>query len=682
MAPRGRDATIAEALLREAGTASLLCRSVAEVHEALSDQTTCAVFTEEALGDADIGRFCAWIAAQPPWSDLPVLVLVDQGGGLERNPVAARMSEMLGNVTFLERPFHPTTFISVARTALKARERQFEARARLHELHENEERLSVALLAGQLCTWELRPEGHFVSVSGGCKALFGHEDHVPWGLALLRAGLDRADRRRIVAAIATSLATGQDFAAETRATWPDGSEHWLDLRARVVADGQDGGAHMIGVVSDISERKQAEASLRRLNETLEQRVRQRTADLQTAHQIVLEQMSERHRAEEQLRQVQKIETIGQLTGGVAHDFNNLLMAVLGNLQLLRKRLPDDARLLRLLDGAVQGARRGAVLTQRLLAFARRQDLQPSPVDLVALVGGMRDLLAQSAGPGIEIVIDLPDHAPRVLADQNQIESALLNLVINARDASVAGGIIAIGLLVAEQPEASDLQSGAYVAITVRDTGTGMDADTLARAIEPFFSTKEIGKGTGLGLSMVHGLAVQLHGALRLTSAPGQGTQADLWLPVAVGPLSAIAPPTPGERIGPPAGARILVVDDDPLVSASTVLMLEDLGHSVIETGSASEALVVLRGQAAVDLMITDYAMPRMTGLDLARAARTVRPGLQVLLATGHADLPAGEGTDLPRLSKPYSQEQLSEQITGLLSPERDHDRQPTDVTDD
>jgi signal transduction histidine kinase len=485
----------------------------------------------------------------------------------------------------------------------------------------------------------------------------------------LHASLHSLDHVRVVEMLAATLATARDHAVECRAIWPDGSEHWLDLRARALVTGTGNTARLVGVVSDISERKLAEASLRRLNETLEQRVRQRTADLQMAHQVVLEQMAERHRAEEQLRQVQKIETIGQLTGGVAHDFNNLLMAVLGNLQLLRKRLPEDARLVRLLDGAVQGARRGAVLTQRLLAFARRQDLQPSPVDLVALVRGMRDLMQQSVGPDIEIAIELPGSAPAVLADQNQIESALLNLVINARDAMPSGGTIAIGLRQCDHAQADDLQAGSYVAITVRDTGTGMDPETLKRAIEPFFSTKELGKGTGLGLSMVHGLAVQLKGALRLSSAPDIGTAAELWLPVVVGPVLALGT-APLEPSACSPAARILLVDDDPLVSASTVVMLEDLGHAVTEVASGTEAMAVLRSDAAIDLMITDYAMPRMTGLDLARAARATRPGLLVLLTTGYADRPDGEGTDLPRLSKPYSQEQLSAQIAALLATDR------------
>jgi len=364
--------------------------------------------------------------------------------------------------------------------------------------------------------------------------------------------------------------------------------------------------------------------------------------------------------------MQKLESIGQLTGGVAHDFNNLLTAVLGNLELLRKRVPGDPATDRLIDGAVQGAQRGAALTQRLLAFARRQALEPKPVDLAELVRGMGELLRRSIGPAVHMQLDLPAALPPAQADANQIELALLNLAVNARDAMPDGGKLTIALAVSETGNAPDLAAGRYVGLIVSDSGVGMDGETLKRAIEPFFSTKEVGKGTGLGLSMIHGLALQLEGTLRLFSEPGRGTRAELWLPVAHGhaPMQA-SQPAISEQINK-RRATLLFVDDDVLIGLSTASLLEDLGHVVIKAGSGADALEVLRTDQIVDLMITDYAMPGMSGLQLAEQARSLRPDLPILLATGYADVPAHAALELPRLSKPYLQRQLAEQITALL----------------
>ncbi|MBX9595206.1 MAG: response regulator [Roseomonas sp.] len=380
-------------------------------------------------------------------------------------------------------------------------------------------------------------------------------------------------------------------------------------------------------------------------------------------------LTELKAAEARLREAQKMETLGQLTGGVAHDFNNLLMAVLGNLALLRKRLPEDPRILRLLDGALQGAERGAALTQRLLAFARRQELRPAPVDLAALVRGMTGLLERSIGPGVRMEAELPPGLPATMVDANQLELALLNLAVNARDAMPGGGTLAVRLDEAQAPSPGappGLAPGAYLRLGVRDTGTGMDAATLARAVEPFFTTKGAGRGSGLGLSMVQGLAQQSGGGLALTSSPGAGTLAEIWLPRA---NQAAAPPRPPAsdalpRIDP---RRVLVVDDDPLVAAGTALMLEDLGHAALVAGSAREAIDILDRDDAIDLVLTDYAMPDMNGLDLAGQLRRDRPALKVALATGHAELPATETAWLPRINKPYGQQDLARLVARLTS---------------
>jgi signal transduction histidine kinase/CheY-like chemotaxis protein len=539
LAPTGRDATLTMSLLAEAGVCGHVCAGLGGLCEELACGAGLAIVADEALRHADLEPLAGFLETQPAWSDLPIILLTRGGIGAERNPAALRLAQRLGNVSFLERPFHPATLGSLVRAALRARRRQYEAGLRLEELSVREQQLQAALNA----------------------------------------------------------------------------------------------------LSD-------------LTRTLEQRVTERTHELM--------------KAQEQLLQSQKMESVGQLTGGIAHDFNNLLMAVMGNLEILRKRVPEEPGLRRLIDGAVQGAQRGASLTQRMLAFARQQDLKTTAADLGALVGGMEELLVRSLGPHIDLHLHVEPDLPPAQVDANQLELALLNLAINARDAMPDGGLIDIRVDQRHSDGGDQLRPGNYLRVQLADTGVGMDAATLGRAVEPFFSTKPPGKGTGLGLSMTHGLAVQLGGRLELSSERGVGTVATLWLPMASQPAAAVAheaAPAPANR-----SATILVVDDDPLIAMSTVDMLEDLGHVVIEANSGERALEILDGGRQVDIVMTDQAMPGMTGMQLAEIVRSKRPHLPVLLATGYADLPAGQLANLPRLSKPYQQSQLQAQIEKLLDP--------------
>ncbi len=369
-------------------------------------------------------------------------------------------------------------------------------------------------------------------------------------------------------------------------------------------------------------------------------------------------------AREALFQAQKMEAIGQLTGGVAHDFNNLLMAILGSLELVQKRLPDDPVASRLINNAIMGAQRGASLTQRMLAFARRQDLKLEPVDAAALVRGMADLLERSLGPPINVDIRFARDLPAVQSDPAQLESAILNLALNARDAMPDGGLITItGVAVTVgDGETLGLERGDYLRLSVSDTGEGMDEATLARATEPFFTSKGVGKGTGLGLSMVHGVVQQSGGALRLSSQPGEGTQIDMFLPLAASGAWAPAA-VAGKALAGEAGPfRVLVVDDDSLVLMNSAAMLEDLGHTVSQAPSAAKALAVLRADPAIDLIVTDQAMPGMTGLQLAEIVRTERPHIPIILATGYAELPAGVDIAMTRLAKPFALADLAAAI--------------------
>ena len=384
-------------------------------------------------------------------------------------------------------------------------------------------------------------------------------------------------------------------------------------------------------------------------------------------------ITERKKAQEELEktreallQSQKMEAIGQLTGGVAHDFNNLLMVVLGSLELMRKRLPDDPKLNALLENAVQGAQRGSVLTQRMLAFARRQELKQEAIDIPDLVRGMTDLLQRSLGPSVSIETHFPLLLKPVQTDANQLEMALLNLTVNARDAMPDGGQIVLAAREENIParHRSGLKPGSYIRMSVTDTGVGMDEATLQRAMEPFFTTKGPGKGTGLGLSMVHGLAEQSGGRFMLQSVAGKGTTAELWLPVASADPHAIdQTPRMSDRKDP-GPLIVVVVDDDALVLANTIAMLEDLDHTAFAASSGKEALDILRREDSVDLVITDQAMPNMTGLQLATTIKAEWPKLSVILASGYAEIPP-EARDVTKLAKPFMQEELANKLAKI-----------------
>lgn len=377
----------------------------------------------------------------------------------------------------------------------------------------------------------------------------------------------------------------------------------------------------------------------------------------------VERREELERAQDALRQAQKMESLGQLTGGVAHDFNNLLTPIIGSLDLVRRSHNASERDHRLLGAALESAERARTLVQRLLAFARRQPLQPGPVDLAGLIHGMSDLIASTSGPQIKVSVDVADGLPPALADANQLEMAILNLSVNARDAMPAGGRLTLSAssenIVAGHR--SELPPGRYVRLAVADSGEGMDDETMGRAIEPFFSTKGIGKGTGLGLSMVHGLISQLGGVMLLSSKPGLGTLVELFLPIAPSPAAATDARASASLEG--AAGMVLLVDDESLVRTATSELLRDLGYQVVEAESGREALDYLAGNR-VDFLVTDHLMPGMTGTDLVRTVREAHPGVRTLIVSGYADL-EGISPDLPRLAKPFRQEELADSLARL-----------------
>ena len=423
-------------------------------------------------------------------------------------------------------------------------------------------------------------------------------------------------------ALESARTTGR-FAKEGWRLRKDGSRFWASVVIDPVLDDDGKLVGFAKVTRDITERLAAEQTLEKTREAL--------------------------------FQSQKMEAIGQLTGGMAHDFNNLLAAALGSLELMERRLPKgDARLKALHENAVAALKRGSSLTQRMLAFARRQDLKSGAIDLRALVEGMSDLLQRSLGPSVILENRVARSLPRVNADANQVEMALLNLTMNARDAMPNGGAIVLdGHL---QHEASE-----FVCLSVTDQGTGMDEESLKKAIEPFYTTKGVGRGTGLGLSMVQGLAEQSGGFFKLYSKKGAGTRAEIHLPVAPRDTEEIVKPEKQDRAAA-TKMRVLAVDDDPLVLLNTIAMLEELGHEPVEATSGAKALDILSRDEKIDLVVTDQAMPHMTGLELVESLREKWPQLRVVIATGYAELPSGSGASFTKLAKPFGQNDLARAI--------------------
>jgi len=520
-------------------------------------------------------------------------------------------------------------------------------------LRDSEERLRLAVTNAEVGFWDVDVVNDVLIWPARTKAMFGISPDVPVTMQDFYDGLHPDDR----AATSEAYAAAADPAR--RALYDvdyrtigkeDGVVRWVAAKGRGVFDDRGRCLRVAGTAVDITPRKVAEEALRELNSTLEARVERAVA--------------EREAAQAALRQSQKMEAMGQLTGGVAHDFNNLLTPIVGALDMLQRKGLGGEREQRLIDGAAKSADRAKTLVQRLLAFARRQPLQAVAVDIAKLVHGMGDLVSSTTGPQIKVVVEASDDLPAAQADPNQLEMAILNLAVNARDAMPEGGTLRISAQrgAVSGGERPGLRAGDYIRLSVADTGVGMDEATVARAIEPFFSTKGIGKGTGLGLSMVHGLASQLGGALTIQSAPGLGTNIELWLP-----LSGVAPDAAHltrETVSVTRAGSALLVDDEELVRISIADMLSDLGYDVTEASSGEEALRIINGGAHFDLLVTDHLMPGMTGTDLAAAIRAVRPDTSVLLVSGYAEN-EGIAPDLPRLTKPFRKDELATSLMQL-----------------
>jgi len=397
---------------------------------------------------------------------------------------------------------------------------------------------------------------------------------------------------------------------------------------------------------------------------------ERTRELTAANTRLETEIAQRKVAEDQLHQALKMEAIGQLTGGIAHDFNNLLTAIVGHLEMAENRVGDDPRVIAPLQVALRAAERGATLTRHLLAFARRQHLDPAAVDVPMVVDGVEKILEQTIGPNIRLAIGSGADLPPAWIDPNQLELAILNLALNARDAMPTGGTLRIN---AEHRRAeignspADLPVGDYVIVSVSDTGTGMNQETMARAFEPFFTTKEVGRGSGLGLSIVHGFAAQSGGSVHITSSLDQGTQVDLWLPRAECEAIKCGDLEPDQSVAEPSQARILVCDDDADVRGFVAAFLRDRGDTVWEAENPALAFEILERERPIDLLLADYAMPQMNGLVVIDRAQARQHGVKVLLMSGHADiLHAGGACGIPLLAKPFKVAELRRRIAEIL----------------
>lgn len=795
-APMGRDAQIAAQILHEANVATTVCQDIDCFVADLQQGAGFAVVTEDALVGANLKPLYEWIGSQPFWSDLPFLVLTVHGGGVERNPMAQRLLETLGNATFLERPFHPTTFVSLARTAARSRLRQYKARDDQQAISESEARLRFALEAGRLGSWQFEVNTQTLTCSDICKSHYGQAADEPFGYGDLLTCIHPEDRQGMVSAVQAAIEGSRDYRIAYRNIWPDGSLHWVEVQGhKLVAP--NGDITLLGVSADITERIRAERKLRAselryrtLTEALPQlvwtcledgrcdylssqwvdytgvgpeeqlglqwvdrvvhpddreetrthwlgavedrhpydiefRIRRHDGvyrwfksrgipirdangkirswfgtctdiqDIVEAREILARNheelaalvaqrtlaleasMQERQRVEEELRQSQKMEAVGQLTGGLAHDFNNLIQVISGGLEIIRLGSPvaPNAMHEKIFEGMRRATERASQLTRQLLAFSRKQMLKPEEVQLESLITAMGELLDRSLRGDISVRTQFADDLWPVDVDPTQLELAIINIAVNARDAMPRGGVLTIGARNDEgvrtrHTDGTENLVG-FVRLSISDTGVGMEASTLARIFEPFYTTKEVGKGSGLGLPQVYGFAQQSGGNVVVESTPGQGTTVSLLLPRSLRPPKLTSDPCVptaeahhSPRVSPAEALRasVLLVEDDDEVAALTAEMLNQLGYNATRVSNAEAALGALANDRKIDVVFTDVMMPGgMSGAELASEIRNRRPELAVILTTGYDGdaVIAAKAQDLPLLRKPFRLDALS-----------------------
>ncbi|SOE70047.1 PAS domain S-box-containing protein [Burkholderia sp. D7] len=643
LAPRGRDADVVAEVLSKDGRNCLACMNAAMLNTELRGGAGTALIAEEALADSDMPQLFQWLGQQPTWSDFPLILLATKR--VERRPKhALDRLEMLGNVVVLERPLNAETLRRAVSSALRARLRQYEARRQLAERVEAQERLHLALAAGQLGSWELDVETCVLRSTEAFRKIYGHK-----GPALHYAQIVRLvhpdDREMRQRALDLCIDNNTNLTVEYRVIWPDGTVHWVQSRGHPMrAPGSVPGTtttRIIGVSLDVTDRHEVNEKIlasqlvvERLNDTLESRIAERTHELASVNDRLMKEIHERAKVQAVLVQAQKMEALGQLTGGIAHDFNNLLNVIMGNAELIT-RVSRDERVQTMAQTVKRATERGAKLTGQLLTFSRSSNLDLKAIDVISMLHGMRDMLTLSLGTGIHFGTRFDVKEAWTDADANQLELAVLNLAINARDAMPDGGLLTIRVSQRTAPDEA-VPSGQYVVIGVSDTGTGIAPELLSRVFDPFFTTKPVGKGTGLGLSQVYGIASQAGGTARIHSEPGEGTTVELWLPLRERVVAKAEVAGPGEEITG-AHERILVIEDDVDVRTFLVDCLKMLGYTVTEASHGRAGLDRLQTDDP-DLLMVDFAMPGTNGLEVIAEAKRSRPQLPVILATGYTDV--------------------------------------------
>ncbi|WP_312934236.1 ATP-binding protein [Pseudomonas sp.] len=638
----------------------------------LDENTGLVILTEESL-TGDVLSLGKALDLQPGWSEIPILLLASNNGrsGRDTEMARRRLPKSAGHVIVLERPLSSASLLSATAAAWRSRLRQFEMQENLTQLAEERSRLNILL--------ENIPVGVcFMDVHGASLVSNPlYRRYVPGGAmpstqpseALRWVGLDAQGRRLEphmypgARALRGDAATGVDFYHRQ----DEGQESWMRVSAVPLYDEKHAIIGAASVIVDINEEKQAALTLRRFNEELEIQVEARTRELNAAVEQLKAESEERARAEEQLRQSLKMEAVGQLTGGIAHDFNNMLTGVISALDLMKLRLLKGQLngVDRFMDAALASAQRAASLTHRLLAFSRRQSLDAKPTSVNQLIHALADLLQRSVTENITLKLELSSEDPWVFADANQLENAVLNLVINARDAMAEGGVITITTRI----EREGAEGGArHACIQVSDTGSGISKEYLDKVTEPFFTTKPIGQGTGLGLSMVYGFANQSHGRLAIDSTVGVGTTVSICLPehgqVEAPPPIALSEASTGQ------GQVILLVEDDDSVRLINQEVLEVLGYCVHAAQDGEQALKLFNELETLDLLLTDVGLPGMNGRQLAEIIQQLKPRLPVLFLTGYAQNAMARadflGPYMQLLTKPYSLEQLASQVASML----------------
>jgi signal transduction histidine kinase/CheY-like chemotaxis protein len=661
LAPLGRDAQVMIRILEPAGVECEARQDINDLRLALNDEAAGVIVTEEALFADEVSTLIDWCEHQPPWSDIPIIVLSKKQAA-PRPRKLSEILERLGNVVLFERPINAETLVSAVRSIVRARRRQYHARgllmdlettasemralnvtleervaSRTRELDGARETLAFALDSAGMGSWDLDLDSDTSRRSPRHDQIFGYGQGVPsWGLRQFLGHVVPDERDRVAKAIEDAIWTG-GLDIDCRIVRADGETRWVAIKGKVKVEEADAPRRMAGIIMDVTERRHTEESL---------------------------------------HQAQKMEAIGQLTGGVAHDFNNLLTVIVGGLDMMIRRPDPPDRIVRLAEAAMTAARRGEKLTQQLLAFSRRQMLRPETVNPNRLLLDFEGLAQRAVGEAISVKFDLDPGVFPIRVDPTQLEAAVLNLMVNARDAMNGRGEITLqSRNVHRDTEAvadKGISPGAYVVVSIGDTGAGMDAATRARVFEPFFTTKEVGKGSGLGLAQVYGFMRSAGGDVTIESEVGAGTVVKLFFPrstdKAVDGREINSSKVPLRRAT--TGETVLLVEDDDEVLRMAVESLEELHYRVIVSRDAKEALEHLKGESRIDIMFSDVVMPGgMNGAQLAVAARRIRPDLKILLTSGYVgQASAHEVVDqeLPVLNKPYGRDELAEKLRVVL----------------